>query len=181
MKKKTIIVSSVAAFAVMGLVGGALTAGVSADGGSLDVQLNKENFRESITRNVEKLDNGVRITETSEDAETVSRLHDKADKFAMKDKISKEVIELDNGVKVTVSGSDAESIEFIQSRDEKRKDAPEGVNVTRENTDTGVVMTITSDDAEHVEKIQERAEKGPGHGKKGMKGGRRGGGEKAGK
>lgn len=157
----------------------------------------------SVEKSIEKLSDGIRITQTAKDAATLTRLHAMADKQNLMSQIETVVTNVDNGVKITRTSTNSEAVTFLQEQQKpEMKDRPEKegesahpeITRTQTNITNGVEILITSTDAEAVTKIQEMEAKmgehkgkGPmmGHGKDGKdrknmafpgkKGGARGG------
>ncbi len=118
-------------------------------------------FKQDVTRSVEKIDNGVVITLTSDDADVVQKLQDHQPQHEMEN-VTRTVVNLDNGVQITLTSDDADTVQKLQ---EGPKEGPrgggfhpgqmEGVTRSVENIDNGIVITLTSDDPEIVAKLQE--------------------------
>ena len=79
-----------------------------------------QKIRDSITRTVENIENGVEITITSPDAEAVAHLQEnKATKEYRNEDVVHTVENLENGVKMTITSDDAEEVAKIQERAEE--------------------------------------------------------------
>lgn len=121
-------------------------------------------FMQKVTRTVEKIDDGVVITLTTDDANTLKKLQDFA---ANPDRhhgplhelqnVTRTVVQLDNGVQITLTSDDAETVQKLQEgpRGGDRHPLPSNVNRSVENIDNGIVITLTSDDPETVKMLQE--------------------------
>lgn len=125
-------------------------------------------FDENVSRTVEDIENGVVITLTTEDAETLEKLQsmptDAPADGPFADEVTREITLLDNGVQITLTSEDASVVEKLQSMpDEPMHPNFEDLNIDRtvENTENGVVITLTSDDQDVVEMLQDRANDGP--------------------
>ncbi len=180
MKKKNILSS----FLVLGIIaagasGASVISGASADDTKDDTQMEqpemgKGMFMKNVDRSVEKIDKGVIITLTTDDATELERLQDMTkmpkrgpggDLMAEVDQ-AVEVIE--NGIQITLTSEDPETVEKLQNLPEEGPFGPGhggghglkppffGEDVTRsvEEIDNGVVITLTSDDEDTVEKLQ---------------------------
>jgi TusA-related sulfurtransferase len=126
-------------------------------------------FMQNVTHTVEKIDNGVVITLTSDDADVVQKLQDREANFDANhgpvqnlENVTRSVINLDNGVQITMTSDDPDTVAQLQ---EGPKGGPrggdhhlgqmEGVTRSVENIDNGVVITLTSDNPDTVAKLQE--------------------------
>lgn len=100
-----------------------------------------------------KLDNGIQITQTSDNADTVAKLHDRADQHLIMTNSTRNVENIDNGIKMTITSDNADVISLLQNKDfPTPKD--EKVTATKTNLDNGVEITLTSDDATVVQHLQ---------------------------
>lgn len=115
----------------------------------------------------ENLENGIKITKTSDNQEVVAHLHEMADRIEMKKSITRETTNIDNGIVMTIISTDPEVVKKIQSKEEKEPKNPE-IQKVKENIENGVKITIASGNQELVEKIQNRSEKKP-FGKRGKR------------
>jgi acylphosphatase len=125
--------------------------------------------KSEIERTVENIENGVVVTLTSDDPDTVERLQDIPEHPPQggmgHENVEREVEILDNGVKFTLTSDDSEIVEKLQEHalhgnPRSMKGMMEEVDRNVENIDNGVVITLTSDDPEIVQKLQEHAEGG---------------------
>lgn len=163
----------------LGLVVGGTTSavvvnGVSADDSTGEIGLQKMHpqFMENVDRSLEEIDNGVVITLTTDDADTLEKLQqmeenlDESKRPDFMQEVERSVEILDNGVQITLTSEDAEIVEKLQNMPEPGEHF-ENLNIERsvENIDNGVIITLTSDDAEVVKMLQEKGENGlmPGH------------------
>ena len=101
-------------------------------------------FDENLTRSVEDIENGVIITLTTDDADTLEHLQniptDDPDKGPFADQVTREIALLDNGVQITLTSDDARVVERLQNMDEMPPVAPMGsldIDRTVENTENG--------------------------------------------
>ncbi len=122
-------------------------------------------FDEHVERTVEDIDNGVLITLTTDDADTLEKLQampDEAPEDApFADEVTREITLLDNGVQIQLTSDDPAVVEKLQNMpDEPMHPSFEDLNIDRtvENTENGVVITLTSDDQDVVEMLQDRAD-----------------------
>lgn len=123
---------------------------------------------------VEKLANGVAITRTSTDADTVKKIQERAAQEVsdtthrpadLKDvQITNE--NLANGVKTTMTSTDAATVTKLQNHENGPRGGHPGgfeplqnVEFTKENITNGVVLKRTSTDADTVKKLQEQEAK----------------------
>ncbi len=122
-------------------------------------------FNGNVSRSVEEIENGVVITLTTEDEDTLEKLQNmpeagpKDAPFA--DEVTREITLLDNGVQITLTSEDASVVERLQNMPEPgTKPSFKDLNIERtvENTENGVVITLTSDDADTIEMLQDRAD-----------------------
>lgn len=123
-------------------------------------------FDGKVERSVEDIENGVVITLTTDDADTLTKLQNKADEapaddapFA--DEVTREIILLDNGIQITLTSDDPSVVEKLQNMPDKPghpsfKDL--NIDRTVKNTENGVVITLTSDDQDVVEMLQDHAD-----------------------
>lgn len=111
---------------------------------------------ENVAIEIVKLENGVQITTTSDDADTITRMHEMADMHLLKQSIERTVTNLDNGVEITITSDNPDAVDMIQNRD-MPKGPRDNEDITVEQVDiaNGVRITITTDNADLVEKIQE--------------------------
>lgn len=120
-----------------------------------------ENVQETRTN----LENGVKITRTSTDAEVVAKLQaEEANRPTPKNgddsmsKITFSKATIDNGVEITMTSSDADMVKQLQEgpkrRDRHDMFALDNVVMNRENISNGIKITQTSTDAEVVSKLQ---------------------------
>lgn len=126
-------------------------------------------FMQKLTRTVEKIDNGVVITLTTDDADTLTKLQDfeaNADQHhgPLQDmqNVTRTIVQLDNGVQITLTSDDAATVQKLQHGPRGGGHHPGQLpNVTRsvEKIDNGVVITLTSDDPDTVIKLQEETQK----------------------
>ena len=78
-------------------------------------------FQESITKTVLNLSNGVEVTMTSDDSETVTRLQNRSTREPREgSEITTVKTNLSNGVKITTTTDNSELVEKIQSRAERK-------------------------------------------------------------
>ena len=148
------------------IVGGVGTVSAINVASASEVEQEKHNFKETVTRSVENITDGVIITLTTDDADTLTRLQSMTGLPPrggdLLENTEQSVEILDNGVKITITSDDADVVEKLQNMPEKpphgkRGHGPfMGEKVTRSavNTDNGVVVTFSSDDADVVEKLQ---------------------------
>ena len=141
------------------MVGGAFTA----------VSVNKA-FADStspereVTRSVENTDNGVLITLTTSDADTLTKLQNPPNDRTPPEGVTRVVENIENGVRVTLSSDDAATVTKIQNRAAHKGHPPFFNNkITRsvEEIDNGVLITLTTDDADALAKLKEREAKAP--------------------
>ena len=84
---------------------------------------NKCPFKDSITRSIENIENGIIITLTSEEAKAIEHLQNKTLPEPRNESVNKEVEKLENGIKVTITSENETLVEKIQNKSEKRKRA----------------------------------------------------------
>ncbi len=82
---------------------------------------NRGNRAQDVTRSVEKITNGIMKTITSDNSETVERLHNKTFRDPRNESVQRTVEKLDNGLRITLTSDNAEVVEKIQNRAEKKK------------------------------------------------------------
>ncbi len=78
----------------------------------------RKSFRDSITREVNNIDNGVEMTITSSDPEVVEKLQSREEKSSCNEEITKVRENITNGIRITITSSDSDLVEKIQSRKE---------------------------------------------------------------
>ena len=123
------------------------------------------------TREISETANGFVITMTSDDAEKVEKMHEKADRMALKQSITKNVEKTENGVVMTITSDNAEAITMIQEKSEKEGKERENVTKQTEVLANGIRVTVTGADAETIEKIHNKADN-PGQKRMGKRGGK---------
>ncbi len=90
-------------------------------------QAEREAFKNSVTKTVTKLSNGVEVTMTSDDAAVVEKLQNKPEREAREgSEVTKVKTNIANGVKVTVTTDNADLVERIQSKAERVKKGGRG-------------------------------------------------------
>lgn len=172
MMKKNYITGFLALALVVGGVGTVSAINVAS---ASEVIQNKHQLKENVTRTVENITDGVIITLTTDNAETLTRLQSMTELPPrggdLLENFDQSVNILDNGVQITLKSDDAEVVKKLQNMPEKgprhgghKPFGPfMGNKVTRtvEKTDNGVVVTFSSDDAEIIEKLQDFKWEGP--------------------
>ena len=169
--KKNSIVSLLILGAFVGGTFSAMAIQKAAAEGTPEKSENHGQFMNNVERTVENIENGVVVTLTSDDPDTVERLQDIPEHPPQggpnQDEVEREVEILDNGVRLTFTSDDPEMVERLQEHALHGNPRPmggmmemEGVDRSVENIDNGVVITLTSDDPEIVQKLQEHAEGG---------------------
>lgn len=122
------------------------------------------NFMQNVDRSVEKIENGVVLTLTTDDADTLQKLQDWSTETPdhepeFMQNVTRTVVQLDNGVQITLTSDDSDTVTKLQEGPlggGHHEDFMQNVNRTVENTDNGVIITLTSDDPETVKLLQER-------------------------
>lgn len=129
---------------------------------------------ENVQRSTEKLSNGVQISISSDDADSVAQIQERhADgPKHQREGVTHAVSNTSDGVLLTITSDDAEQVTKMHERSDNlgqgrggkgRKGGEHGggLNADRavEKLANGVQLTITSDDADAVTKIQEHAAK----------------------
>lgn len=88
-----------------------------------------EAMKESVTKSVEKISNGVVVTITSTDSDVVEKIKSREQREPRNEDITKTVEKISNGVILTITSDDSELVEKIQSREDrdgKRKGGKRG-------------------------------------------------------
>ncbi|MCF7917876.1 hypothetical protein K9L27_02640 [Candidatus Gracilibacteria bacterium] len=76
-----------------------------------------QTLRETITRNVENIDNGVVITMTSDNADAVAHLqYRENEKEPRQEGVTKVTENISNGIRITITSDDEDMIEKLQTR-----------------------------------------------------------------
>lgn len=119
------------------------------------------------TVSVEKIDGGIRITKTSIDSDTVTKLQKTADDFNLQKSITRTVTNIKNGIEITTTSDNADAVKLIKERmtnksDSSKKDGK--ISISTEELTNGIKETITSADAEIVKRLQEGKGYGMGMG-----------------
>lgn len=130
-------------------------------------------FMKDVTHSVEKIDNGVVITLTTDDATILQQLQDFAQQEPahgpMQDlqDVTRTVELLENGAQITLTSTNADTVQKLQ---EGPRGAPmdlmKNVERTVTNTDTGIVITLSSTDPDTIKMLQDSQGKlpfGPHH------------------
>lgn len=127
-----------------------------------------QNVEESRTN----IDNGVKITRTSTDAEVVKKLQEeetnrpKPKNAGFMADVTSTKTNITNGVEITLTSTNADTVKKLQEGPKLRKGhgmfPMEKVNITRENLTNGVKITQTSTDAAVVTKLQSSDNAFPG-------------------
>ena len=176
MEKKNIVSS----FLVLGIIaagagGASVISRASADETQIErPEMEKGMFLRKVDRTVEKIENGVIITLTTDDATELERLQhmtempDHGPGGGLMDEVDQAFNVLDNGVQITLTSEDPETVEKLQNLPEEGPFGPghgghgprlpffsEDVTRSVEEIDNGVVITLTSDDEDMVEKLQD--------------------------
>jgi len=81
-------------------------------------QEDRKAFQDSITREVNNIDNGVEMTLTSTDPEVVTKLQSREEKKPRNTEVTRVKENITNGVKITITSDDEELVEKIQSKKE---------------------------------------------------------------
>ncbi len=122
-------------------------------------------FDGNATRSVEDIENGVVITLTTEDADTLEKLQSMPAEAPadapFKDEVTREITLLDDGVQITLTSEDETVVEKLQNMpDQPMRPSFEDLNIDRkvEKIENGVVITLTSDDQDSVELLQDHAD-----------------------
>lgn len=136
---------------------------VSADD-SAEERFQPKPFIEDLTHTVELIDNGVIITITTDNEESLALIQEKASeepKGPKMEEVDREIELISNGVQITLTSEDPEVVEKLQNAPKPgAHPGPHGpmmnpeVDRSVENIDNGVVITLTTDDAEVLEKLQ---------------------------
>lgn len=110
---------------------------------------------ENVTVETTVLSNGISTTFTTDDADSLARLFERADKMAGKTKEGFTVEKLSNGIKVTHTTDDEAKLERMKKNAEAME-IHKSVTHAVEKVSNGVVKTITSTLPAGVEKIQSK-------------------------
>lgn len=175
MEKKNIVSSFLVLSLIASGVGGAsLINRAAADDTEIERPAkNPEMFIKKINKTVEKIENGVIITLTTDDATELERLQTMTEMpmhgpgGGFMDEVDQAVNVLDNGVQITLTSEDAEMVEKLQNLPDEGGFGPghgghgpklpffsEDVTRSVEEIENGVVVTLTAEDTELVEKLQ---------------------------
>lgn len=164
---------TLAAVAIVATSASALLYAAHAQEAGSGVQL-EERKPLAVESSIEKLADGVRITQTTKDADTLTRLHAMADKHNLMSQITTTVENVENGVKIRRTSTNADAVKLLQeekqpqmkerpvtAEDLNRPSRPE-ITHTQSNIDNGVEILITSTDADTVKRLQEMEAKTAG-------------------
>lgn len=80
----------------------------------------RQAFKDSVTKTVVNLANGVEVTMTSEDADVVAKLQNREHKEPKNEEVTKITTNLANGIKITITAEDEDLIKRIQARAERK-------------------------------------------------------------
>lgn len=121
-----------------------------------------QELHQQITHEITKLDNGIQMTITSENAEALEFIREHEEKHSQKqrDNVNVTTTDLDNGVQVTITSEDSEVIEKLHERADRDLER-ESISRTVEKLDNGVKITMTSTLPQVVEKLQSKEMKEP--------------------
>ena len=119
----------------------------------------------NITMSAEKINNGITITETSTDANTVKKLQDMAYQIDLRSSINRTVENISNGIVVTTTSENPDAVKLIQDKIPKNNvgnNTNSKFQVTWETLPNGTKETITSTDPNMVTKLQSGSANGMG-------------------
>ena len=90
-------------------------------GGKRGGEMSEEHqaMKDSITKTVTNLDNGVKVAVTSTDSDVVTKMQEREVRASKNDEVSVSKVNITNGVETTVTTTNAELVEGIQARAEK--------------------------------------------------------------
>jgi len=93
-----------------------------------------------VTKTVESLENGVKITLTSDDVTVVEKLQSQAEEFAKFDppaeiNVSRTVENIDNGVVVTITSDDANVVKMLQENEGEMRHHGHGIHNEQDEND----------------------------------------------
>lgn len=174
MNKQNIIKSLLVLTIIAGGAGTlSLIQNVSADEAELEKPMGAPHvFENKVTRSVENIENGVIITLTTEDEESLEHLQNMTEMpthgpmMDWMEDVDQAINVLDNGVEITLTSEDPEVVEKLQNLPEPgsmgggpgHMPMPmffgEDVERSVETIENGIVITLTSEDPEVVEKLQ---------------------------
>ncbi len=134
-------------------------------------QMSERPLLKNIQRQVKNIDNGVVVTMTSTDADTVKKLQSKDRPKFPQDKLADKNItvtqsNITNGVQLTITSTDATMVKTIQEREAQggfmgkghgmfgQKGMLKNLDRSVTNVANGVEITMTSTDADTVTKLQ---------------------------
>jgi len=113
----------------------------------------KKNICESVNHSIENIDNGTKMSITSDDEKTVAILHKKYDTMIARfgtdgktvGKAKIEVGKLDNGIEIKRTSDDEKTVAVLQLKT-KKKAFLDSITQTADASDKVVTITIISDD-----------------------------------
>lgn len=79
----------------------------------------REAMKESVTKSVEKITNGVKVTITSTNSDVVEKIQSREQRDPRNENITKTVEKISNGVIMTITSDDAGLVKKIQSHEER--------------------------------------------------------------
>ncbi len=77
-------------------------------------------MREQVTKTVENISNGVRVTKISDNPEVVEKLQSHEMKESRNESITRTKNNISNGIEITITSTDPEVVEKIQNREIKK-------------------------------------------------------------
>ncbi len=116
-------------------------------------------WKQDITKNIEKIENGIVVTMTTEKPELLEKIQKRTgEKTRGEVKILREKIA--NGIKITKTTDNSEIVTRMHKHADY-KQLKKSITKKVENISNGVKITVTSDNAEALEKIKSHERKDP--------------------
>lgn len=78
-----------------------------------------EAMKDSVTKNVEKISNGIIVTVTSDDAAVVEKIQNKEHRDPKNEEITRTIENISNGVKMTITSDNSDLVEKIQNHEDR--------------------------------------------------------------
>jgi len=76
-------------------------------------------MKDSVTKNVEKISNGIIVTVTSDDAAVVEKIQNKEHRDPKNEEITRTIENISNGVKMTITSDNSDLVEKIQNHEDR--------------------------------------------------------------
>lgn len=117
----------------------------------------RKNLGDDVTKTVSKIDNGIILTLTTEDADLLTKIQARENKKE-RENVTTSKVNIANGVQLTITSDDAETVAKMHERADRSVNKQNTTKVV-ENLDNGVQITVTGSTPEAIAAILEREEK----------------------